>query len=110
VWWPLSTQLGIDTSIESKVATKELLQLAVLWGVTRSPAEFWQTHRSRAELIEGLQRAKSTIDSDAKRQQEVQEREIDAATVAHEMSEDTRLRQRRASLVRLVLSLSSTSA
>lgn len=92
-------QLGMDASIETKVTTKELLRLAVTWGVTKSPSEFWQTHRSRSELIEGLQRAKNRIDTDAKREQEVQERQSDAATTAQEISEETRMRLRRSSLV-----------
>lgn len=100
---PTVPQLGVDISIESKVATKELLQLAILWGVTRSSTDFWQTHRSRAELVEGLQRAKASLDTDAKRQQEVQEREVDAATAAHDMTEEQRTRQRRTSLVSVQL-------
>ncbi len=37
--------------IEESISTRELMRLAVLWGITESAAEFWRTSKSRQDLV-----------------------------------------------------------
>ena len=53
------------------MTTKELLDLAVVWGITTSPAAFWKTHRNRDDLLACLQTRKLDMELEAK---EVQKR------------------------------------
>jgi len=76
------------------MSTRELLELAVHWGITTSAVEFWKRHKSRNELVKLLQRKKESIEMHAKLQEaapvmaaaaaaaaEAQERKVAASRV-----------------------------
>lgn len=56
--------------IESSVTTRELLDLAVAWGVTPTPSEFWKTHKSRDDLVTALRRRKTELEKQALEQEQ----------------------------------------
>jgi hypothetical protein len=79
---------------DSALSTRELLELAIHWGITTSAVEFWKRHKSRDELVKLLQRKKESIEMQAKLQEaapvmaaaaaaaaEAQERKVAASRV-----------------------------
>ena len=56
-------------SIETAITTKELLDLAVVWNITASPAAFWKTHRNRDDLLATLQLRKHDMEMEAREAQ-----------------------------------------
>jgi hypothetical protein len=52
--------------IQTALSTRELLELAISWGITPSASEFWKRHKSREELIRALQQRKADLEMAAK--------------------------------------------
>jgi hypothetical protein len=52
--------------IQTALSTRELIELAISWGITPNAQEFWKRHKSREELIRALQQKKSDMEMAAK--------------------------------------------
>ena len=52
--------------IQTALSTRELIELAISWGIAPSASEFWKRHKSRDELIRALQQKKSDMEMQAK--------------------------------------------
>lgn len=51
-----------EAVVERALSTRELLQLAIAWGLTGSAAEFWRTHKTKAQLVLQLRRKKAELE------------------------------------------------
>lgn len=48
--------------VERSLSTRELLQLAIKWGITESAAEFWQRHKTKDQLVHQLRLRKAEME------------------------------------------------
>ena len=48
--------------VERSLSTRELLQLAIKWGITQSAAEFWQRHKTKEQLVQQLRLRKAEME------------------------------------------------
>ena len=56
--------------VERSLSTRELLQLAIGWGITESAAEFWRDHKTKEQLIMILRSKKAEIEYEPPEQEE----------------------------------------
>lgn len=48
--------------VERSLSTRELLELAIKWGITESPAAFWRDHKTKQQLVQRLREAKAELE------------------------------------------------
>lgn len=59
-----------EHTVERSLSTRELLQLAIAWGITESAADFWRDHKTKEQLILILRSKKAEIEYEPPEQEE----------------------------------------
>jgi len=93
-----------ETLIERSLSTRELMALAIKWGVTRSAAEFWREHKSKEELVQKLRQKKAELEYEAPEEEEGPMDVTDGVTERQQALDDEQLmrnQKRRNSLAEL---------
>ena len=51
-----------ESVLERSLSTRELMALAIRWGITTSAAQFWQQHKTKDALIRRLRLCKAELE------------------------------------------------